>query len=658
MRTTQPEAAVHTPPVGLHLSVFALSIGVIFLAAILRFHNLGTQSLWNDEGSSYVQATRSFADIASNAARDIHPPGYYWLLAIWRGLTGDTEIALRTLSTLASILSVAFTFALGKRLFNSAAGIAAALLVALNSFSIYYAQEARMYALLALWGAAGIWALVNLVGTRHNASELSRKTLKWGIALALINAAGLYTQYAYPFIMIAQGVIFLLWFVITAVKRGTPYAVFAAYIVANLLTLLLFLPWLPTALRQVTQWPSTGAPIPAGEALGIIGGWFALGITYEFVPNAVNYLPFALLLLLGGIIGGLWLRGRTKIWPTLLPMIWAGLPVVLFLAFGLFRPANLKFLLPAQIGFALLMGAGIGGWWALARRGYRLDRITLTLAILQVLWLLVYLYNGLMPLYSDPHFQRADYRSMVQAILANPRAGDAIILDAPNQEEVFRYYYHGDAPVYPLPAGLGGDDDQTLAAMQDIIRDHQRIFVLFWGEAERDLNHVIEQTLDSTTFEAGQDRWYGDVRFAQYATPATMPESTPIYKRFGDAIMLERAAISGRTFRPDDVLQLRLEWRSDSRLDTHYKVFVQLLNAGGILVAQRDSEPAGGSQPTTLWQPDELIIDQHGLSLPEDLSSGQYQIIVGLYDRDDPNQRLPIAENTYVSLGFITVITP
>ena len=41
---------------------------------------------------------------------------------------------------------------------------------------------------------------------------------------------------------------------------------------------------------------------------------------------------------------------------------------------------------------------------------------------------------------------------MVQAISANPRAGDAIILDAPNQEEVFRYYYHGDAPVYPLPA--------------------------------------------------------------------------------------------------------------------------------------------------------------------------------------------------------------
>ncbi len=556
------------PLATLQLSVLALSICIVFLAAALRFHHLGTQSLWNDEGNAYVQATRSFADIASNAARDIHPPGYYWLLAIWRNFTGDSEVALRTFSTLASILSVAFTFAIGKRLFNPAAGLAAATLVALNTFSIYYAQEARMYALLAMWGVAGMWTLVNLVGVSTPSSALPRKqgrgfkspTIKWGLALALINTAGLYTQYAYPFIMLAQGVIFLLWFAINALHRprvtqqlvpGTQYLFpLGTYIAANILTILLFLPWLPTALRQVTQWPSTGTPIPAVEALGIIGGWFTLGITYEFVPNATSYLPIALFLLLGGLVGGLWLRGKAALWPTLLPVMWAGLPVALFLALGLFRPANLKFLLPAQIGFALLMGAGIGGWWSLAQRGYRLDRITLVLTVLQALWLLVYLYNGLQPLYSDPHFQRADYRSMVQAISANPRAGDAIILDAPNQEEVFRYYYHGDAPVYPLPAGLGGDDAQTLDTVQNIIQQHKRIFVLFWGEAERDPNHIIEQTLDSTTFEAGHDRWYGDVRFAQYVTPVTMPESKPIYKRFGDSIMLERAPSAGARSAP------------------------------------------------------------------------------------------------------------
>jgi hypothetical protein len=521
---------------------------------------------------------------------------------------------------------------------------------------------------LALWASGGMWALVQLVASRQSPVVSQKaKLARWGLVLALINAAGLYTQYAYPFIMLAQGVIFLLWFASTFLRRRSStqhsalstqhFSILGTYIASNVLTILIFLPWLPTALRQVTQWPSTGTPIPAAEALGIIGGWFTLGITYQFVPNAVNYLPFALLILSGGIVGLLWQRRKTVIWPLLVPILWAGLPVALFLALGLFRPANLKFLLPAQIGFALLMGAAFGGWWTVVRRGYHLDRITLILTLLQAGWLLVYLSNGLQPLYTDSHFQRADYRGMVQAITAHPRPGDAIILDAPNQEEVFRYYYRGDAPVYPLPTGLGGDDAQTLVDVQKVIRQSKRIFVLFWGESERDPHHIVEDTLNSAAFEAGQDIWYGDVRFAEYVTPVTMPDSKPVHRLFGDSIMLERAAVSGRVFRPGDVVQIRLEWTTDAPLNKRYKVFVQLLDAGGVLVAQRDSEPVGGSQPTTTWQHGITINDQHGLSLPSNLTPGNYQMIVGLYDPDDPNQRLPVAGKTYVTLGYIAVIS-
>lgn len=59
----------------------ALVMGVLLLAMGLRWHLLGEQSLWHDEGNSYVQATRTPGEIAFHAARDIHPPGYYWLLA-------------------------------------------------------------------------------------------------------------------------------------------------------------------------------------------------------------------------------------------------------------------------------------------------------------------------------------------------------------------------------------------------------------------------------------------------------------------------------------------------------------------------------------------------------------------------------------------------
>jgi len=648
-------------------SVLAASLLLLLLAAGLRFHNLDTQSLWNDEGSSYVQATRSFGEIAANAARDIHPPGYYWALAIWRGITGDSEFALRSLSAFASLLTVAFAFALGRRLFNPTAGLAAAFFVALNTFSLYYAQEARMYAPLALWGTASMFALTYVLTTRH-----SSLVTRYLILLALINAAGLYTQYAYPFVMLAQGVIFLVYWLSSLILHPSAtntrhsslvprYSVLSpqssvliTYILANLLTLALYLPWLPTALRQITTWPSTGQPIPTSEAISTILGYFTYGITYPDVQSAGAYVPLELLLLIGGLAAWVLLRGRKMIVPILLPILWAGLPVALFLLLGLFRPANLKFLLPSQVGFALLMGAGVGGWWAVGQgRGSRITRL---FALLQLLWLGVYLVNGLAPLYADPRYQRPDYRAMAAIISSAPRPGDAIILDAPNQEEVFRYYYHGDAPVYPLPPGLGGNDAETQAAVQAIIDQHDRIFVLFWGEAERDPNRIVETTLDAGAFEAGQDVWYGDVRFARYAAPAPLLAPITLGVRFGESIRLARYALSDRSAQPGDVLQIRFDWRTDAPLTTRYKVFVQLLNEGGVLVAQRDAEPVGNTFPTTAWTPGETVVDNHGLPLPDDLPPGEYQLIVGLYNIDAPGQRLPTINGlSYVPLARITV---
>lgn len=643
--------------------LLALCLALLLLAAGLRFHHLGRQSFWNDEGSSYVQATRSFSEIAANAARDIHPPGYYWALAVWRGVVGESEFALRALSAFASLLTVAFSFGIGKHLFNPAAGLVAGLFVALNTFSLYYAQEARMYAPLALWAAASIWTLIQAISGYSNTSPsqslFRSSTTRYLLALALINTAGLYTQYAYPFVMLAQGGIFLAWWLLALTRRsipGTQSSILLTYIAANIVTIILYLPWLPTALQQITQWPSTGQPIPPAEAISTILGYFTYGITYGDIQSAGNYIPLELMLLVSGLIAWFVLNGRRILWRIWVPLIWAGLPVVLFLALGLFRPANLKFLLPSQIGFALLMGAGIGGWWALGQNTFRGGRLTRVFALIQTLWLGVYLVNGLAPFYDDPRYQRPDYRAMVATISASPRPGDAIILDAPNQEEVFRYYYRGDAPIYPLPPGLGGNDAETLAAVEGIIDRHDRIFVLFWGEAERDPNHIVETTLDAQAFEAGQDIWYGDVRFARYAAPVQLLAPITLGARFGESIRLDRYALSDRAAQPGDVLQIRFDWRAEAPISGRYKVFVQLLNEGGVLVAQRDTEPVGNTRPTTTWTPDETVVDNHGLPLPDDLPPGEYQLIAGLYNIDDPSQRLPtVGRRTYVLLAVISV---
>ena len=623
-----------------HAILFIGIISVLILAAGVRFHLLGNQSLWHDEGNSYVQATRSFGDIADNASRDIHPPGYYWLLKIWMKLTGETEFALRVFSAFASIITVAVTFAIGKQLFTEVPGLAAASFVALNSFSIYYAQEARMYALLAMWAALAMWVFVIVVksqGTNRN----------WAIALALFNVAGLYTQYAFPFVMLAQGILFIAWIgneltikkvtlesTINILKKYQSFI--QIYILTNIATLILFAPWASTAWEQVTNWPNTGESVSFSEAFSNIIADLAYGVTAGEGTSIiiVFFLLFGLLQLPQDKKPRIW-------WYTLVPVLWTLVAVGLFLMMDLYRPANIKFLLPTQIGFALWLGRGVWILWRITPR--RLDhplaqRVPRIAAVFGGLALLSQLWSGIDPLYNDIKFKRDDYRAIVELITEQANPDDAIILAAPNQQEVFDYYYDGDIAVYPLPRGLGGDDDATLSEVQTLIDEHERIYAVLWSLGERDPNNIVEGTLDSEAFEVS-DEWYGNVRLVQYITPVEFTDTQEANMLlFGDNITLERYSLHQGT----DYVQLQVEWSTDTQLDTSYKVFVQLLNPDGTLALQRDAIPGGGLYPTYTWQPNETIIDNHALIFPDDLPAANYSLIIGLYN--DAGTRLLTTE--------------
>lgn len=619
------------------------AVAIVLMAFGLRFHALGAQSLWNDEGNSVVQASRDPGGILENAARDIHPPGYYLLLSLWTKLAGTSEFALRSLSAFASVITAALAFAIGRKLYGAWAGAAAAILVAINSFSIYYAQEARMYALLALWVALSFFCLLLLL------EKPSRVRI---IALGLITAAGLYTQYAYALFMIAQGALAVIWWMSDSNNRKRS---FIAYIIANLIGIGLFAFWLPIAIQQLANWQQTGSELtPAGEALSVLLRWLTVGF------NEATAIAIPILLIAFAFFAK---AARSPERPRILAApLWAALPLALFLFMQLARPQNYKFMLPAELGMALWLAGGFAGLWhfseaATARSSQRqanLKLVSRATALMAAAWLIFTLVTRLPALYSDPALQRANYRGIVQTITATLREGDAIILDAPNQAEVFNYYYHGEAPVYGLPVGLGGDDPQTRSAVEDIIASHSRAFVVFWGEAERDPQRTVETTLDSLAYSAG-DQWFGDVRLSRYLMQQPFSIERESGAQFGENITLLNYALNSETLASGDALQVQLHWQTDHQLDTRYKVFVQLLDANGTLQTQHDGEPGGGLQPTTIWQAGEIITDNHALILPDTLPAGDYTLIAGLYQLDPPYTRLSVGDGDYVTLGTIRV---
>ncbi|MEZ4517429.1 MAG: glycosyltransferase family 39 protein [Chloroflexota bacterium] len=89
-------------------------VALLLFAFFLRVHRLGDQRVWWDEGWSVWVSRLTTGGILSTTGNDVHPPLYFWLLHLWRSLSGDSEFGLRLLSSFFGTLTVAATFALGR----------------------------------------------------------------------------------------------------------------------------------------------------------------------------------------------------------------------------------------------------------------------------------------------------------------------------------------------------------------------------------------------------------------------------------------------------------------------------------------------------------------------------------------------------------------
>ena len=634
----------------------AIALGlIVLLAAGLRFYRIDAQSLWYDEGNSARIAERSIQLILEGAAGDIHPPLYYLLLSLWRSVFGASETALRSLSAVSGIGLVALAWGLGRRLFGIRAGLAAAALLAVSPFAVYYSQEARMYALLALWAAlASVWIVTLALPDPSTPSTGSGQVRWFGPALyALATAAGLYTHYAYPFVMIAQAVALGLAWALSPGKRPLirrPRAVFA-WVLANAAAIALFAPWLPIAVRQIVGWSVAPQDYALGPAVLDALRWVVAGRTLALPEAALPLIAFAALAALG--LAAAPAEGRRR---ALIPLALLAVPFILLFAFKLYRESYLKFLLVCALPLALLAGRAIAA--ASTRIGIRSDRLRWTrpAAFVGSLCLVsATLVGSLNNLYTNPAYARDDYRGIARAVLADLRPGDRVWFSGPNQWEVYTYYDPDPARVFPVPYRPASDAAAD-AALTPAAAGASRIYALFYGEREADPESRYERWLAERAYKA-REEWVGNIRLASYAINRNLAPAGPGAAWQG-GISLASARIDLADVRAGDIIPLALTWTTSSTLAANLSVFVHLGLADGPPVAQNDGAPGAGFRPTTSWRPNESIIDQRGVLITPATPPGRYTLFVGLYD-PATGQRLKLTTGAdRLALGDIVVRTP
>jgi len=659
---------------------------ILVLAAFLRFYRLDAQSLWADEGNSVSLSGRDLPLITAGAAHDIHPPLYYYLLHFWMRVFGNSEFTVRALSALLGTGLVYLTYLLGRHLSNYWLGLIAAFLSAISPFQVYYSQETRMYILLAALSALSVYSFLRFL--EAEASETTRNPYLWTGLYIAATTLSLYSHYSFPIVMVMENLLYGIWLAISW-RRGRGLGRILRWVVIQLAVVALYWPWLPTAFQQISNWPSIsqsyGLVFVVKEAFRL----FSLGPT-----AGAQYTSLLLLGFVAIFIAGVWPsirpsllgrgRGRVNSTPTptptlplagggseqspsliphcliaLLLLFYCLFPVLMMYVLSLWRPAyRPKFFLVGSPAFCLILAQGIIHLSKIASK-----RITTRCLLPAICLIFITLASNtsLQNYYFDPQYARDDYRGIAQYTSALEKNGDAVLLNAPNQWEIFTYYYKGDSPLYPLPRSRPLDEAQTAEELTEIAAKHDRIFAVLWAVDESDPGRFVEGRLAEQAYKA-LDTWYGGVRLAIYAVPTAPPEEiqNPLDAGLGDEITLLRYNLLTHEVEAGDILPLTLFWQALAQPQERYKVFVHLLDEAGHIVGQWDSEPGDGMNITTLWQPGETVADNYGVLVRPGTPPGEHRIEVGMYSPIS-GQRLPVSEGEqgdHLVLDSIQVLRP
>ncbi len=221
------------------------------ISAYLRTRFISGQ-FWMDEAITTGIASHSVGAIPGILRHDGNPPLFYLLLHGWISVFGASESATHSLSLLFGLLTVPVGMWAGWSLFGRRAGVIAAALFTFNAWLTYYAQETRMYELMALLGIIATASFIHAFVYRRRAYLVA-----FGAALALM----LYTHSWGVFFFIGALVALVPAWLVSEDRRALVRDAALAFVGAGVL----YLPWVPNLLYQASH---TAAPWSNPPRLG------------------------------------------------------------------------------------------------------------------------------------------------------------------------------------------------------------------------------------------------------------------------------------------------------------------------------------------------------------------------------------------------------
>lgn len=595
-----------------------MTVALLLFGYIILVIGIDSMHMRPDEELTFRNMSFDFeTSMIRLATRNNQAPLWWIQVWGWQGSAGITEFAGRINSILWSMLTLSVIFKMGRKWFGeNRYGWFALAILSVNSYFFIYALEMRMYAMGMFVVSLSVVLLQNW---------LNRQTWQSAVMYGLSTSVLLYTHYYFAFVILAQVIYFLLFFISdTLSNRDNLWKLIQQGFLLAITALLVWLPGMMLLIGQLQfiAFAETGGlniPTKATSTETIL----------ELAQLSSNglWLVYAGIALIG--MGLLWKKR-----PFWLAITWLivspALVLIINLEATIYNVRYTSFFIPAiglTVGviIAALPTEKFGRW---------------------LNWLILIALCGV-SLYNLPEYipVRVPYRHIFTDVTAHYQDGDALYA-LPLYEDL----YLEDQYQRYLPPELVERRELEI----DAVRDNRRV----WFISNFFLHDDVQA--EFRALESTHRVWYVADRSEcsrEYCYVAQLMVAPP----YQEAIYFaETIGFLGADIAPIDNNRLEtiLWWEVENTPDADYSISLQLIGQDGTPVTQLDRQimpPDYEEIPTSQMQAGSNYIDERVLELPENLANGDYQLLLIVYQWWD-GTRLTVPDGSdAIEIDTITI---